>query len=525
MAMDYKQSFIAARSVSTPLVNIRTFDPASTRAGIKKMLADDPQTDLDATPLIQWDVMNGARPANDAGRKTLESLMQQNRLKSLEGTAVIEEMLRLAASFPELENQTGHDVILYIDHAHLYWSGQNTAAVIQGIWNLRDLFKKTGCMLVLLSSPGSVLPSELVNDVLILDEPLPTEADLQGIVTNVFGYAKFEAPDATTLRKATDALIGLPSFPADQSAAMCLVRDDEKNGHLDIDSLWTRKRAVINQTPGLQVWDGKDRLEDIGGLQAIKDYLKSVMEGNNPPRCIVFMDEIEKGFAGWGTDTSGTTTKQGGKFLTWSQDRNIRGILGTGVPGAGKSQLVKGLGGTYGVPVILLSIADMQNSLVGSTDQRTEQALATIDAVSSGNVLIIATSNSVDALPPELLRRFQTKFFFEEPSEEERKAIWPIYRAKYQIDPKDRQPNDLGWTGAEIKDCCEKAHDLKLSLVKAADYIVPTTVSSRGIITKLKAESSGRYLSASKPGLYLADRSAAPVVMDESMIDMGRKLR
>ena len=521
MSMNYAANFVAARSVSTPLVNIRTFDPASTRAGIKKLLTDDPKTDYDKLPVLLWDVMNGVRASNPAGAEMLKAFMVLQNLKSLDGTAVVEEMLRLAAKFSDLENRMGEDVVLFLDNAHLYWGGNNAAPVIQGIWNLRDIFKKTGSMLVLLTSPGATVPTELVNDVLILDEPLPTESELTTIVTNVFKYAKFQEPDGTVIRKATDALIGLPAFPADQSAAMCLVRDNETHGHLDVDSLWSRKRAVINQTPGLSVWDGKDRLEDIGGLQAVKDYLKAVMEGNSTPRAIVFMDEIEKGFAGWGTDTSGATTKQGGAFLSWTADRGVRGILGTGVPGAGKSQLVKALGGTYGVPVILLNIAEMQNSLVGSSEARTQQAFATIDAISSGSFIIVATSNSVEALPPELLRRFQTKFFFEEPNETERKLIWPIYRDRYSINAKDAQPNDLGWTGAEIRDCCEKAYDLKLNLKQASQYIVPTTVSSRDVINKLKEQSSGRYLSASRPGYYLSERAPE----SDNLIDTDRKMR
>jgi hypothetical protein len=521
--MNYAEAFVAARSVATPLVNIRTFDPASTRNGIKKLLLDDPKTDFDKTPILQWDVMNGVRAANPAGQTMLSAFITQMKLKTLDGTGNIDEMLRLSAKFGDLENNLGEDIILYIDNAHLYWGTPNSAAVVQGIWNLRDIFKRKGNMLVLLTSPGATVPTELVNDILILDEPLPTEAELTAIVNNVFKYAKFATPDATIIRRATDALIGLPAFPADQSAAMCLVRDDDKHGHLDVDSLWGRKRAVINQTPGLSVWEGDDRLEDIGGLDAIKAYLKAVMEGNNIPRAIVFMDEIEKGFAGWGTDTSGATTKQGGSFLTWTANRNVRGILGTGVPGAGKSQIVKAIGKKYGIPVILLSIADMQNSLVGSSEARTQQAFAIIDAISSGNFIIIATSNSVEALPPELLRRFQTKFFFEEPSEQERKAIWPIYRERYHIDPKDTVPTDIGWTGAEIKDCCEKAYDLKLTLQQASRYIVPTTVSSRDVIEKLKVASSGRYLSASTPGFYLGDLTLTSV--GEDLIDAGRKMR
>src|SRR5438105_1061100 len=46
--------------------------------------------------------------------------------------------------------------------------------VLQAIWNLRDRFKSSGAMLVLLTTPGAILPSEIRNDVMVLDEPLPS---------------------------------------------------------------------------------------------------------------------------------------------------------------------------------------------------------------------------------------------------------------------------------------------------------------------------------------------------------------
>ena len=45
--------------------------------------------------------------------------------------------------------------------------------MVQGIWNLRDVFKAGGQMLVLVTPPGATLPVELQNDVMVIDEPLP----------------------------------------------------------------------------------------------------------------------------------------------------------------------------------------------------------------------------------------------------------------------------------------------------------------------------------------------------------------
>ena len=49
-------------------------------------------------------------------------------------------------------------------------------------------------------------------------------------------------------------------------------------------------------------------------------------------------------------------------------------------------------------------------------------------------------------------------FFFDLPDAVEREAIWKVYLAKSQFSDAAREhPNDEGWTGAEIKECCRKA--------------------------------------------------------------------
>ena len=87
-------------------------------------------------------------------------------------------------------------------------------------------------------------------------------------------------------------------------------------------------------------------------------------------------------------------------------------------------------------------------------------------------MIFIATCNSIASLPPELRRRFTLgTFFFALPSEEERETIWGVYLKNYGVS--GELPNDEGWTGAEIKESCRKAHRLGITLIQAARYIVP----------------------------------------------------
>jgi hypothetical protein len=385
------------------------------------------------------------------------------------------------------------DTILFFINAHRFY---DDAGVAQAIWNLRDPFKAEGKMLVLLTTPGATLPTELSSDVLVLDEPLPSIPDLERIVVDTYAAADLKAPGKELLTRATDALIGLAAFPAEQALAMSLTSKG-----LDATGLWERKRKLIEQTPGLSIWRGSDSFDQIGGADNIKQFLTAVLNGIDPPRVIVFIDEIEKAFAGAGTDLSGTKTEMTGTMLTWMQDRDADGCLFVGPPGCAKSAVGKAAGNLAGKLTIAFDFSAMQNSLIGASGERLRGALNIVDTTSQGRALFIATCNSINSLPPELRRRFKLgTFFFDLPTPEEREVIWNIYRRKYGVSGK--QPADEGWTGAEIKECCQKAYRLRMTLEQAASYIVPVAKSAAEQIKNLRLLASGKYISASAPGVY-----------------------
>jgi hypothetical protein len=378
-------------------------------------------------------------------------------------------------------------------------------------------------MLILMTSNGAIMPTELSNDVLTLDEPLPTKDDLTAIIKDTFKSAKQESKcTEDIIIEATKALIGLPAFPAEQSVAICL---DKTTGVLDTSGLWERKRQAINATRGLRVLETDADIDSIGGLEQFKQFLEQIMTGTNPPNVILLWDEIEKLLAGMGTDTSGTTTKMSGNVLSWSQDTAMMGIIGVGVPGAGKSEMVKAIANKYKKLCISFNLADMESGIVGSSNEYLRNAQAVIDAISDKKVLSIATCNKVESLPPEIKRRFANKgiFFFEAPTETERTAIWDIYRRKYSIPASDPTPNDIGWTGAEIKNCALNAYELRISLKAASQYIVPVAVSDAGKIEELRQNCSGKYLSASYPGVYMYEGRTAEPAIPETVT--GRKMR
>jgi len=225
------------------------------------------------------------------------------------------------------------------------------------------------------------------------------------------------------------------------------------------------------------------------------------------------MDEIEKAVA----QDSGNSTKTEliGILLSWFADREADGILLLGVPGSGKSEGVKALTNEFSIPVISCNVSAMQDQFVGNSQKNLRRALSTIDAMSNGRPCVFATCNKLDSLSTELRRRFKLGiFFFDLPTAEEREQIWKLYLAKYGVS--GDLPSAEGWTGAEIKQCCQSAYRLNISLAESARYIVPVCKSGADVIKQLRLQSSGKFLSATESGIYR---------FEESAISSGRKFR
>ncbi len=492
------RTFLAARAVSTPLVAVRTPDPASAVRAISDAVNSSPPSAENVAPLACWDVMRGLVGLNKAGKLAVSTAVTAG-----DSTAFTQN----PAEALECAEKLAEDTILFFANAHRFFEKPDA---IQGIWNLRDFFKAQGRMLVLLMTPGATLPPELMSDVFVLDEPLPTLDDLKRIVLETYTAANLNRPTEEILSKATDALIGLSSFPAEQAVAMSLTQKG-----LDTEGLWERKRKLIEQTPGLSIWKGNESFDQIGGADNIKQFLTAVLTGIDPPRVIVFIDEIEKAFAGTGTDQSGVKTEMTGTMLTWMQDREADGCLFLGPPGCAKSAVGKAAGNLTGILTIAFDFSAMQNSLIGASGERLRSALNIVDTISQGRALFIATCNSINSLPTELRRRFKLgTFFFDLPTAAERKLIWEIYRKRYGIS--GALPADDGWTGAEIKECCQKAYRLRMSLQQAAFYVVPVARSAVEQIKNLRQQSSGKYISSSTPGVYEFEESTSPVLSGPS---------
>jgi len=190
--------------------------------------------------------------------------------------------------------------------------------------------------------------------------------------------------------------------------------------------------------------------------QSEENIRKAISVAESVAPCVLWADELEKGFAGMGgsgVSDSGTTARVFATFLTWMQDK-------------------------------------------------------------TKPVFLIATANDVSALPPEMLRkgRFDEIFFVDLPDLKEREAIIAIHLVKRKRDPKKFKVKVLaaamkGFSGAEIEQVIVGAlfgaFDAGRELTQAdilaeAKAIVPLSVMMHEEIDELRTWAEMRTRPSSK---------------------------
>lgn len=500
-----------ARDVGVPIVAITTLDPGRTMAALAKGFGDD-------TPKIRWDVASGFIAYNDnASKAAIMRLVDTesdpeadpSQIKSAPGALMAMAGVKTRRGMQYLPSGTVV-FMLGMDRWLTANNDANTHACVQALWNLRDQFKQDGRTVILLV-PSIQLPQDLTQDVTVIDEPLPSRDEIEQIIRDLVEGNEAPLPSAEDMDRAVDALKGLSAFSVESAIARSLYAEG-----LDLESLWDNKRKIIRQTPGISIYEGTESFDTIGGYDRVKDILLKYVNGKRPVRVVVFIDEIDKGLAGTQGDNTGISQDQHGQMLEFMEDKKARGMLFVGPPGSGKSQVAKAFGNSADVLTIKLDLGGMKDKYAGNSEARIRAAFKVIDAISDGGAFFLATCNRMGTLSPEIKRRFRAgTYFFELPQRAEREAIWPLYMKgtldgiSYEI-PAEQLTDailDMPLTGAEIRNACEAAAELDITLAEAVQTIVPVAVSGKQDLQNIRSEADGTYLSASHPGVYSIDEA------------------
>jgi SpoVK/Ycf46/Vps4 family AAA+-type ATPase len=380
------------------------------------------------------------------------------------------------------------------------------AAVIQGLANLRNEFKANRRTLVLLGRDVK-LPSFLSEDVPVLEDPFPNDGEIKRIIEGlVKEFRALEGFDASPERieRAADLCRGLTRFATEEAAS----RNLTKQG-IDLKGLADIQRRIVEMATdrGLVYERGQETFDDIGGQACFKQFLQGLFSGPRRPRLVVRWDEIDKSVSsaasGTSADNTGVSQDMLKVLLTSMQDNNWLGTILVGAPGTGKTLSSVCTGNTFRVRTLVGDLGAARASLVGESERRIRTMMDIIQAVGGRDVLFMATANRLDTLPPELQRRFNLGiWYFDVPSEKERVSIWKIQTERFGLECTDL-PEDTGWVGSDIRNCCQTAYMLNTSLKEAAQWITLVGRTARADIERLRelAENLG-FLSANERGVY-----------------------
>lgn len=260
------------------------------------------------------------------------------------------------------------------------------------------------------------------------------------------------------------ALAGLTQAEASNVLALsCVVK-----GGFDVDLIYGEKVRAVRRGGLLEVLDTVD-FNTVGGLDGLKPWIKKRVRAFTPA----------------------------------AQKFNLptpKGAMLVGVPGSGKSLCARAMGHVLGMPVLKMDVGSLFGSMLGESENKMRGAIALaekmapcillLDEIDKGfagtgansfsgdsgttkrvfgtflswlqdktsQVFVVATANSVEGLPPEILRkgRFDELWFVDLPNADEREAIVRIH-----LEKRGRKPDDFdldavvdatdGFVGSEIE--------------------------------------------------------------------------
>jgi SpoVK/Ycf46/Vps4 family AAA+-type ATPase len=324
---------------------------------------------------------------------------------------------------------------------------------------------------IILLGPVLKIPPDLEKEITVVDFALPTaaqlEKQLERIITKAGGAVQVSL-DRRQRGRLVQACLGLTASEADLAIAKAII---QAGGRLDgdaIEAVTAEKQQIIRKSGLLEFYASEDRLNDVGGLTVLKEWLRK--------RVRAFSDEARA----FGLPEP-------------------KGILLVGVQGCGKSLVAKSVANSWRLPLLRLDVGRLFSSLVGSSEENLRTAIRVAESIApvvlwvdeiekgfsgvgSSNVsdagtaarvfgsfitwlqekkapvFVIATANIVSQLPPELVRkgRFDEIFFVDLPDAAERADIWKIHLVKRNRDTAQFDLNTLamasdGLSGAEIE--------------------------------------------------------------------------
>ncbi|MBT7349748.1 AAA family ATPase [candidate division WWE3 bacterium] len=379
-----------------------------------------------------------------------------------------------------------------------------------------ETFIRGGEKTVVMLSPNrwdaESIPIELNQHIYNMRYPMPEKAErmvrVTGFVNRLKAGGEFPVVNSMAedeVESVVDAAAGLTRTQMNNVLCMALVNCKS----LDVDYILNEKRKLVEQA-GFIMTRPKTGFELIGGLNPLKEWAL----------------RLRKRFTKAARDYGFT--------------RFPSGLLMAGVPGCGKSQISKALANEWNMNLLTVQATDLKGSLVGESEAKVHRLLDTAkaaapiivfvdeaekllgnsegihdggahDAVLSqflsfmqdddSGVFFVFTANNMEKFAPELIDRFEGRFFIDLPTAGERKEILKIHLTRlnqgaerFDLDELVRESKDF--SGRNIEHSIEEAMGIAFDqdramneddLLKTFKTVIPTSKTEKNKIETMRS--------------------------------------
>jgi SpoVK/Ycf46/Vps4 family AAA+-type ATPase len=374
---------------------------------------------------------------------------------------------KLDACLDHIASSTAEHVLYELHGGNDLFHDPDRAAKLLGVCEHLARVHST----LLICGPESLLPEQIRRRGSRVTLTPPSDQEYYRLINTILAEVRKRHPvsmelDSTQSHRLVLSLRGLSFREARRIISKAILRDG-KLGAEDLTYVLAAKQDIVEQSGVLEYVAAEEKLENIAGLARLKHWLTL--------RAPVFQDPV-------GAEEFGLSPP--------------RGLLLLGVQGCGKSMCAKAVAKAWDLPLLRLDPARLYNKYLGESERNLQKAFELAERLSpvvlwideiekvlgpsrgedSGasqrifgsfltwlsekrsTVFLIATSNDVTGLPPELLRkgRFDEIFFVDLPQTEVRAEIVALHLARRKRDPAHFDLPGLaqlteGFSGAELE--------------------------------------------------------------------------
>jgi SpoVK/Ycf46/Vps4 family AAA+-type ATPase len=481
-----------------PIIYINTVEEDRVEYVIRKNI----KTNLNRS-IYSWDFVDGYtnNPNN-------EGFAKRNPLQALE---LVE---RLNAETPAL---------FLLKDFNRFLTDLSISRKLRNISRILKLQPKT----IVIIGSDLTIPKELQDLITVVQFQLPLEDEISQELNRLINSLNIKV-DSQLFENLTRTCQGL-SLERIRRVLSKIIATYKTIDDNSIGVLLSEKKQIISQTEILEYASVNEKIDNLGGLDNLKDWLKK--------RKTAFSVQASN----YGLPTP-------------------RGLLLIGIQGTGKSLTAKAIANEWQLPLLKLDVGRLFGGIVGESESRLRQMINVAETISpcilwideidkafsnneskgdSGTsnrvlatftswlsektkpVFIIATANNIDLLPLEIIRkgRFDEIFFLDLPKKEEREEIFKIHLQEFRpstwesFDYQLLAESSDSFSGAEIRQSIiegmyhafyEKREFLTKDICMALEELIPLAHLESAQMVKLQNwASSGRIRSASSKRIYL----------------------